>query len=223
MPVPPPRRDFTLWGTVVRVILSYCLYLCLVCMQLVSPVAAATAALPPTNLDLVVLTVENSVDRAFLALPADDDQLDWSQPVYLKSAARHEANWLVEHIIADRLHQGGRTVATDSSAAVHLSYRVLDLGIISQAGLRGKEVHCRSRVTLSLRLSRAADSTLLWNWEESLTSEDRVPKKDIDLLQHGSYKFAQSDVEEQSWGKYIEPVVLTSVLGGLVFLFFSNR
>ena len=200
-----------------RPILSYCL----ICLSLLAGPAAA--ALPPTNLDLAVQTLEKAVDEALLDLPAGDG-IDWSAPIFLSPAARHEANWLVEHVAARRLHAGGRQVAADSSAAAYsLSYRVLDMGVTCQAGLRGKDVSRSSRVTLSLRLSRVEDSALLWNWEKSHSSEDRVPKKHIDLIQHDSYKFAKADIEEQSWGKYIEPVVLTSVLGGLVFLFFSNR
>lgn len=182
-------------------------------------------ALPPTHLDLVTQTVEAGVERALSTLDAATEA-DWQRPVLLAPKARHDANWLVEHVLASQLIKRGFVVVRDSTAAdigTRLTFSILDLGVTSQAGLRGKDVHRRSRATLALRLSRADNGDLLWRWEETQVAEDHVPKKHIDLLQHPSYKFAKSDVEEQSWGKYVEPVVLTSVLGGLVFLFFSNR
>ncbi|MEC7973604.1 MAG: hypothetical protein VX987_12995, partial [Pseudomonadota bacterium] len=62
-------------------------------------------------------------------------------------------------------------------------------------------------------------------WQDEITRlrADRIPKKQLEILQHSTYKFAQTDVEEQSWSKFVEPIVVSTVLGGLIYLFFSNR
>jgi hypothetical protein len=42
-------------------------------------------------------------------------------------------------------------------------------------------------------------------------------------LQDTTYDFAKVEVQRQSWGKFVEPVIVSAVLGGLIHLFFSNR
>ena len=50
-----------------------------------------------------------------------------------------------------------------------------------------------------------------------------MAKGQIDVLQHSRFSFAKTDVEQRTWGKYVEPMIITTVLGSLVYLFFSNR
>ena len=54
----------------------------------------------------------------------------------------------------------------------------------------------------------------------SVTGEGWSP---LDILQHDKFTFAKTELEEQTWGKFVEPVIVSTVLGGLIYLFFSNR
>jgi hypothetical protein len=106
---------------------------------------------------------------------------------------------------------------------MRLSYRLLDLGVTGQSGLRGSEVDRQGRVTLALRLSDERSDAVHWQDEITRTRRDRVPKSQIEVLQHDKFKFAKTELEEQTWGKFVEPVIVSTVLGGLIYLFFSNR
>ena len=63
------------------------------------------------------------------------------------------------------------------------------------------------------------------HWQDEITRvrQDQIPKKHLDILQHDKFKFAKTELEEQTWSKFIEPMSVSTGLGGLIYLFFSNR
>ena len=81
----------------------------------------------------------------------------------------------------------------------------------------------KAGVTLALRLSDERDDVVHWQDEITRTQRDRIPKKQLAMLQHDQFKFAKTELEEQTWSKFVEPVIVSTVLGGLIYLFFSNR
>ena len=188
--------------------------------------ATASVAVPfPTNMDLLVETVASAVDESLARIEMPDDAA--TAPLLVVAQSKHDANWMVEHLLANRLLTRGFSVTLDSTAAqptsMRLSYRVLDLGVSAHAGLRGSKVSRQGRVTLALRLSDERDDVVHWQDEITRTQRDRIPKKQLAILQHDQFKFAKTELEEQTWSKFVEPVIVSTVLGGLIYLFFSNR
>ena len=188
--------------------------------------ATASVAVPfPTNMDLLVETVASAVNESLARIEMPGDAA--TAPLLVVAQSKHDANWMVEHLLANRLLTRGFSVTLDSTAAqptsMRLSYRVLDLGVSAHSGLRGSEVSRQGRVTLALRLSDERDDVVHWQDEITLTQRDRIPKKQLAILQHDQFKFAKTELEEQTWSKFVEPVIVSTVLGGLIYLFFSNR
>jgi hypothetical protein len=196
----------------------------LIALLLILP-TFAVAAPHPSNMDVIIEAVEGAADEALaqIEMPADAGAL----PILVVAQGRHDANWLVDHVLTSRLLDRGFSISADSTAAeresMRLSFRILDLGITGQSGLRGSHIDRQSRVTLALRLSRESDSSVYWQDEITRQHADRIPKKQLEILQHSTYTFAQTNLEEQSWSKFVEPVIISTVLGGLIYLFFSNR
>jgi hypothetical protein len=201
-----------------------CLYR-LVALLLLLPMGASSITPYPSNMDVIVQAIEEAVDEALgqSDIPTDASNL----PVFIAAQGKHDANWLVDHVLAHRLLERGFSVAADSnnvsSEGMRFSFRILDLGITGQSGLRGSHVDRQSRVTLALRLSRESDNTVYWQDEITRLHADSIPKKQLEILQHSTYSFAQTELEEQSWSKFVEPMIVSTVLGGLIYLFFSNR
>ncbi|MEW6754841.1 MAG: hypothetical protein AB1505_28250 [Candidatus Latescibacterota bacterium] len=192
----------------------------------VSPVGAWATSQPlPTGMDLVVAALQQSVDAAFsdVQLPEIPD----GTPLVVRAQTQHAANWLVEHLLADRLLSRGYPVTLDSAAvgdaSLQLTYRVLDLKVSARSGLLSAGIRRQSKSSLAFALSRG--DTLCWQGEYHGQQSDRIPKGRADLLQNPNpeYAFAQAEIKTQSWGSFVEPVIVSTVLGGLVYLFFSNR
>ncbi len=184
---------------------------------------ASGAAASPTNMDLLTETLEQVVEQALSEMEAPEIAAQAS--LLIQSQTKHAANWMVDHILADRLLARGFAVTFDSTAVqpdqVRLAYRILDLGITGRGGLRSGQIDRQSRVTLALSLSW--DNALHWQDEFRKVKADRIPKGRLDLLENASYSFAKTELEEQSWSKFVEPIIISTVLGGLIYLFFSNR
>lgn len=184
---------------------------------------ASGAAASPTNMDLLTETLEQVVEQALSEMEVPEIAPQAS--LLIQPQTKHAANWMVDHILADRLLARGFAVTFDSTTVqadqVRLAYRILDLGITGRSGLRGGQIDRQSRVTLALSLSR--DNALHWQDEFREVKADRIPKGRLDLLENASYSFAKTELEEQSWSKFVEPIIISTVLGGLIYLFFSNR
>ena len=200
-----------------------------VCYRLLAALmvcATASGAAPfPTNMDLLVETVASAVEASLTRIEMPTNAA--TAPLLVVAQSKHDANWMIEHLLANRLLTRGFSVTLDSTASqpmsMRLSYRVLDLGVSAHAGLRGSAVRRQGRVTLALRLSDERDDVVHWQDEITRTQRDRIPKKQLAMLQHDQFKFAKTELEAQTWSKFVEPVIVSTVLGGLIYLFFSNR
>ena len=149
-----------------------------------------------------------------------------NRKILIDELEQHEANWLVSHILADRLIGKGfevyRNVSPDGCYE-KLSYRVAELVLYAKGNLRGGNVSRTARVEVAMRLTTGSTDSLLWRDETSVTLRDDLPPNALQIVQNDEYSFAKFDVAEQSWNRFVQPVIVSSVLGVLVYLFFSNR
>ena len=179
----------------------------------------------PTNIDLTVRAADVAVAKSLAALDTVHSQLSSDLPALITAETKNDANWIVEHSLASALLKQGFEVMTDStaapSAAPRFTFRVADYSITGWSGLRGGEVKRRCHLTLVLRLIIGGE--LVWQNEADSVIHDKIPKNRLEVLQNVTYNFADLELEERSWGRFIEPAVVSSVLGTLVYLFFSSR
>ena len=204
---------YRLFGSLVTGILSLA-----VCFS----VSVDAQRLPP-NLDLLVETLEDAVDQvlAEVSFPIAGPEA----PLIVKPQGKHAANWVVDHLLAERLLAKGIAVSLDTTAIqssdLTLTYRILDLKVTGQTGLWGRRIDRRSRVLVSFNLTQ--DEVMGWQQEFAASKRDWVPKKRADLLENERYSFAKTELTTQSWGQFFEPIIISGVLGGLLYMFFSNR
>ena len=149
-----------------------------------------------------------------------------NRKIIIDELEQHEANWLASHILADQLIGKGFEVyrnVNPEGCYEKLSYRVTELVLNAKGTLRGGNVSRTARVEVAMRLTTGSADSLLWQDETSVTLRDDLPPNALQLVQNDEYGFAKFDVAEQSWNRFVQPVIVSSVLGVLVYLFFSNR
>ena len=197
------------------------------CLAAAIPCRLEGAEPVATNMDLLVETATAAVDEVIHKLDAGEVGLTADDPILIEAKSTHDANWLVEHLLVEEMLGRGFEVSLDSSSVegvdARLSYRIIDLGIMGWSGLMGDSIKRECRVTVNLRVSRFVDGKVLWQHEVSRRVSDQIPKRRLDVLQNSRYEFANTELEEQSWGKFVEPAIVSTLLGTLVYLFFSNR
>jgi hypothetical protein len=177
-------------------------------------------ALEISNLELVSRAAAQAVDDAVTGLDlAGSEDL---HTVDIVPAAEHDANWLFDHLLAEELLRRGLSVSLEAEdPAATLSYRVVEIVVSGRSALLSNSVLRRCRVGVQLDFRRGDEH--LWTGEGRAQLDDWIPKGELEALQHTRFDFASTELEKRTWGKYVEPVIVSAVLGSLVYLFFSNR
>jgi hypothetical protein len=86
----------------------------------------------------------------------------------------------------------------------------------------GKRVDRRAAVRI---MGTLTDETgkVVWVGEAARDHSDEIDYGDAARLEQGAYQFSRPVVPSSGWGKVVEPVFVTGVIVGLIYLFFSNQ
>jgi hypothetical protein len=87
----------------------------------------------------------------------------------------------------------------------------------------GKRVDRRAAVRIMTTLTDTADSRVVWVGEAARDHSDEIDYGDAALIEQGTYAFNKPVVPSAGWGHYVEPVFVTGIIVGLIYLFFSNQ
>jgi hypothetical protein len=87
----------------------------------------------------------------------------------------------------------------------------------------GKRVERNAAVRIMTTLSDPADGRVVWVGEAARDHSDEVDYGDAARLEQGSYAFNKPLLPSGGWGRYVEPVFVTGIIVGLIYLFFSNQ
>ena len=64
---------------------------------------------------------------------------------------------------------------------------------------------------------------VVWIGESSAQKADQFSHGDLARIQEGSYAFVKPEMPGSGWGKVVEPVLVSAIIVGMVYLFFSNQ
>lgn len=197
------------------------------CLAMLCTGIRADTSDTPTNMTVIADALGKAIAKSVDELDRQSAKTcSANRRILIDELEQHEANWLVSHILADRMIDRGFEVYLKSNPAgcyQKLSYRVAELVLNARGNLRGGNVARTARVEVAMRLTTGSADSLLWRDEASVTLQDDVPPSALQVVQNDEYSFAKFELAEQSWNRFVEPVVVSSVLGVLVYLFFSNR
>lgn len=138
---------------------------------------------------------------------------------------------------------GPRRAANGSAAAVQevlnpvpegeglvLTFRLIEFGVTYhdtwRRGFLGQKVVERlASVNVYCRLVSGSAENVLWVSGGKSERLDIVPKSKLDLLegQPNSYPFDAPTLPPQPFSRILEPALVAGIIGGLVFLFYSNQ
>lgn len=87
----------------------------------------------------------------------------------------------------------------------------------------GKKVKRRADVRLLLRLVDPVDGLVVSVSEAARSSDDQFPHSWIEEVEAGTYSFNKPPHSSRKWGTIIEPLAVSAIVVGLIYLFFSNQ
>lgn len=86
-----------------------------------------------------------------------------------------------------------------------------------------KRVRRLCRIDLHLRLSDVGGETIVWSENASHSAVDVVPYGSVGLLESKGVPWAAPERQPGTLARLYEPLIVAGIVGGLVFLFYSNQ
>jgi len=207
-------------------------------------VSVRAAEAVASNLDLMTQLTAQVVDELYKKFQGSLD----GRALTLRPFASGETYVFVENVFASELTSRGVTVlepqapgsapapggnpaadpATPAGDGYVLGFQTIAFGIAYADVYRshmvgGKQVRRRADVRLMVTLSDAASGRVLWVGEAARNHEDEFEHGDAARIEQGTYQFARPAMPSSGWGRYAEPVFVTAIIVGLIYLFFSNQ
>jgi hypothetical protein len=186
----------------------------------------------PTNFGLLKITLEEAIEEVCDRLSSHG-----LTTICLESPSDFDGRWLVDQILTEQLlEKGYRVVLPDSlpiqsaeicSQAGILRYHAvqlsLDYGPSRRQHLFGPRlVERQVQLYLFFQLSRATGE-VIWADEVKRNVADWIPQKDLPLMEQETLSFLSPRLETDGWSRLAEPALLTVVIGGLIYLFYSTQ
>jgi len=123
--------------------------------------------------------------------------------------------------VADEKNKG-------SEAKYRFSYRIIKLSfdyprISRKYWLGAKMVERDAKILVFAKVEDVATGDIRWVGESEKNYSDEISYSILDRVEDKEYEFTMPDRKELKWGKIAEPVVVTGIVAGLIYLFFSNQ
>jgi hypothetical protein len=224
-------------GTVVVSLLVY---------VLTSPRLANAGDPVKTNFEIMRSLTAQVADELVSGLPADstarelwlipsmrDERYDFIGDILMESLG---AKGYRAHIplpaappgLPDSTASGAVSNVVEAPAGLRLEFEATDFTLrypkISRSYLiGGKEVTRSAGVRVQVKLVNPRNGLVVWMGEASRSYNDRFPYGAIAEVEQGLYMFTKPPRHSRNWGKIIEPVVVSGIIVGLIYLFFSNQ
>lgn len=222
----------------------------------------------PTNAALLESTLSRAIETVLRSMPVSN----LTKPVVLTPGAVHEAGWMVEGILGEKLREEGvevvvssfktpavatppETTAVDSLAAADtagvappqtlqpqatqpqapqevphlvLEYRITELGIeyprVWRSNFVGRKMLERyACAAIHVRLVEDGSGALVWAGDGRAVQSDEVPVSQLSLLEGKGEDWQKGTLPAGKMGAVVEPLVVTAIVAGLVYLFYSNK
>jgi len=182
----------------------------------------------PTNMDVLEEAARRAIRGGIREVGGSGKE---GHSVILSAAHEHEGNEFVESLLLDELTEQGFRVYLDSTGAeaptARLSYRIIALQVSypgqHRRGLFGDRVVERlAQAELSFEISDASGEIVSLKQNRGQV-RDRFPADRLSTVEHASYSFARNTLDRKSWTRFLEPVIVSAVVGMLLWILYSNR
>jgi len=195
--------------------------------------ADARAGEAPSNLNLMTSVTTEAVND-LLARIESGRALN---AVRLKPFGNTEEYTFIGGVFTSALAQKGvttylRTAAgadtSSAASALELQFQALEFGVSYSKVFRshligGKLVRRRADVRISATLVDPHSGAVVGVDEASRDVSDQFPASDLDRVEEGTFQFLRPSMPSSGWGRVVEPVFVSGIVVGLIYLFFSNQ
>jgi hypothetical protein len=120
----------------------------------------------------------------------------------------------------------GQTAAENGMLELHfqaLEFSVTYPSIFRSYLIGGKRVRRQADVTIVATLVDPSDGAVLQVEQASREGLDQFKHGDLGDVEEGTPQFVRPEMPSSGWGRVVEPVFVSGIVVGLIYLFFSNQ
>lgn len=140
-----------------------------------------------------------------------------------------------ENELVRKMMEAGLRIASSTSNSAQaeipeyvFSYQILSYSIkypdIGRSYWVGtKEVERLAEVSVFVKLLDSDTGEIIWVGEAQKKYEDRIAYSLLERVEDPTHDFTVPVRDEIRWSRFVEPVIVTGIVVGLVYLFFSNQ
>lgn len=195
--------------------------------------ADARAGDAPSNLDLMTAATTEVVSDLLTKIQSERVL----KSVRLKPFGNTEEYTFIGGVFTSVLAEKGvttylRTAAgADTNATttpLELQFQTLEFGVSYSKVFRshligGKHVRRRADVRISATLVNPRTGAVVGVDEAAREVNDEFPTSDLGRIEEGTFQFLRPAMPSSGWGRVVEPVFVSGIVVGLIYLFFSNQ
>jgi hypothetical protein len=124
--------------------------------------------------------------------------------------------------------EGGVAAAPPVRPDYRFSYQIIKMAltypkICRRYWLGAKEVERRAEIGIFAKLIDMDSGDVIWVGDTAKSFDDTIDYSLLKRVEDENYVFTKPARDETSWTRILEPVVVTGIVAGLVYLFFSNQ
>ncbi len=209
--------------------------ICLVLVFNTFPVSGSPGAGEkiPTNYEII----EKISLEAIAELRANMPGLAGEKLIFLsKEKGAGSIDIIFKNAMIKTMTNAGMRVAEDlvttkegeKTADYRLSYQLIRLDfkypdIHRSYWVGSKQVDRLAEIGVFTQLTDLSTGDIIWVGETQKKYEDVISYSLLERVEDPQYDFTRPPRKELRWSKLVEPVVVTGIVTGLVYLFFSNQ
>jgi hypothetical protein len=186
-----------------------------------------------TNFEILEKIAGDSIDELALNMPAiAEDTL-----ILLKrdGGIGTEIDKVFENVLITKMNDAGPRIASITPEVEQtevpeyvFTYQIVNFNIkyphIGRSYWIGaKEVERLAEVAVFAKLLDSSSGEIVWVGEAQKKYEDRIAYSLLERVEDPTHDFTMPVRDEIRWSRFVEPVIVTGIVVGLVYLFFSNQ
>jgi hypothetical protein len=188
----------------------------------------------PTNFELIEKTAESAVDELLGNMPAVPSG---TAILLMKARGVGEVDFIFENMLLRRMQEAGYRVAIEvpgqeetqpDDPHYRLSFQIIRMSLAyTRIGRRywfgAKEVERLAEIGIFAQLADLGSGDVVWVGDAQKKFDDTIRYSQLKMVEEEQYGFTKPERNELRWSRFVEPVIVTGIISGLVYLFFSNQ
>ncbi len=155
----------------------------------------------------------------------------------VKARGVGEIDFVFENVLLRRMKESGYRVSIvvperkgeqQDDPRYRISFQVIRMSLAyTRIGRRywfgAKEVERLAEIGIFAQLADLDSGDIVWVGDAQKKYQDAIDYGQLRSVEEEQYKFTKPKRDEMRWGRLVEPIIVTGIISGLVYLFFSNQ